>query len=59
MESFAFLRWGFYQVGKGGNTFQILKRHSEGTFAHDFSHYLDKMKTKDFVDWLVSANQER
>uniref|UniRef100_A0A674MVD2 Glucagon / GIP / secretin / VIP family domain-containing protein n=1 Tax=Takifugu rubripes TaxID=31033 RepID=A0A674MVD2_TAKRU len=53
----AFPRWCLHQVGKGGNTFHVLKRHSEGTFSHDFSRYLDKIKTKAFVEWLASTKE--
>ncbi|XP_076216387.1 exendin-3-like [Aptenodytes patagonicus] len=34
-----------------------LKRHSEGTFTSDFTRYLDKMKAKDFVHWLINTNR--
>ncbi|XP_025900880.1 glucagon-1-like [Nothoprocta perdicaria] len=33
------------------------KRHSEGTFTSDFTHYLDKMKAKDFVHWLINTKR--
>uniref|UniRef100_A0A670KER3 Glucagon / GIP / secretin / VIP family domain-containing protein n=1 Tax=Podarcis muralis TaxID=64176 RepID=A0A670KER3_PODMU len=36
-----------------------VKRHSEGTFTSDFTQYLDKMKAKDFVHWLINAKQYR
>lgn len=35
-----------------------LKRHSDGTFTSDFTHYLDKIKAKDFVEWLTDTKQE-
>uniref|UniRef100_A0A3B4GZV8 Glucagon / GIP / secretin / VIP family domain-containing protein n=1 Tax=Pundamilia nyererei TaxID=303518 RepID=A0A3B4GZV8_9CICH len=35
-----------------------LKRHSDGTFTSDFTHYLDKIKAKDFVEWLTDPKQE-
>ncbi|XP_018101213.2 pro-glucagon [Xenopus laevis] len=31
-----------------------IKRHSEGTFSSDLTRYLDKMKAKDFVQWLMN-----
>ncbi|XP_008631195.1 PREDICTED: glucagon-2-like [Corvus brachyrhynchos] len=31
------------------------KRHSEGTFTSDFTRYLDRMKAKDFVHWLINT----
>ncbi|XP_009470711.1 PREDICTED: glucagon-2-like [Nipponia nippon] len=34
-----------------------LKRHSEGTFTSDFTRYLDKMKAKDFVHWLINTKR--
>uniref|UniRef100_A0A3P8Y3T5 Glucagon / GIP / secretin / VIP family domain-containing protein n=1 Tax=Esox lucius TaxID=8010 RepID=A0A3P8Y3T5_ESOLU len=35
------------------------KRHSEGTFTNDYTNYLDKIKAKDFVQWLVGTKRER
>ncbi|XP_057244022.1 pro-glucagon-like [Malurus melanocephalus] len=35
------------------------KRHSEGTFSSDFTRYLDRMKAKDFVHWLINAKRCR
>lgn len=43
---------------KPQNIIRNLKRHSDGTFASDFTHYLDKIKAKDFVEWLASTKQE-
>ncbi|XP_025969722.1 glucagon-2-like [Dromaius novaehollandiae] len=34
-----------------------LKRHSEGTFTSDFTHYLDRLKAKDFVHWLINTKR--
>ncbi|XP_028941620.1 glucagon-like, partial [Antrostomus carolinensis] len=34
-----------------------IKRHSEGTFTSDFTRYLDKMKAKDFVHWLINTKR--
>ncbi|AWP09630.1 putative glucagon-like [Scophthalmus maximus] len=51
-------RWHSYQMEKPQNIIRNLKRHSDGTFASDFTHYLDKIKAKDFVEWLASTKQE-
>ncbi|TKS77551.1 Glucagon-1 Glucagon I [Collichthys lucidus] len=48
----------FPKMGKGQNLIQNLKRHADGTFASDFTHYLDKIKAKDFVEWLASTKRE-
>ncbi|KAM7404667.1 hypothetical protein PAMP_011994 [Pampus punctatissimus] len=50
-------RWHSYQMERGQNI-RNLKRHSEGTFTSDFTHYLDKIKAKDFVEWLASTKRE-
>lgn len=52
-----FLRWRSYQVEKGQHIIQNHKRHSDGTFTSDFTHYLDKIKAKDFVEWLASTKR--
>uniref|UniRef100_A0A3Q2ZEK2 Glucagon a n=1 Tax=Kryptolebias marmoratus TaxID=37003 RepID=A0A3Q2ZEK2_KRYMA len=31
-----------------------MKRHSEGTFANDYSKFLEDRKAQDFVRWLMS-----
>uniref|UniRef100_A0A3B4U8V3 Glucagon / GIP / secretin / VIP family domain-containing protein n=1 Tax=Seriola dumerili TaxID=41447 RepID=A0A3B4U8V3_SERDU len=54
----AFLRWHSYQMEKGQNIIRNLKRHADGTFTSDFTHYLDKIKAKDFVEWLASTKRE-
>ncbi|XP_037627678.1 pro-glucagon-like [Sebastes umbrosus] len=51
-------RWHSYQMEKGQHIIQNLKRHSDGTFTSDFTHYLDKIKAKDFVEWLASTKRE-
>ncbi|KAM3617831.1 uncharacterized protein V6R79_011736 [Siganus canaliculatus] len=51
-------RLRLYQLGKGQNVIRNLKRHSDGTFTSDFTHYLDKMKAKDFVEWLRSTKRQ-
>ncbi|KAG7519260.1 glucagon-like [Solea senegalensis] len=56
-ESSAFLRWRTYRLEKGQNIIQTLKRHADGTFTSDFTHYLDKIKAKDFVDWLARKKE--
>ncbi|CAK6951391.1 glucagon-like [Scomber scombrus] len=50
-------RWHAYQMERGHNI-RNLKRHSDGTFTSDFTHYLDKIKAKDFVEWLASTKRE-
>ncbi|XP_036961250.1 glucagon-1-like [Acanthopagrus latus] len=47
-----------YQMQNGQNLIRNLKRHSDGTFSSDFTHYLDKIKAKDFVEWLASTKRE-
>uniref|UniRef100_A0A3Q1CIV9 Glucagon / GIP / secretin / VIP family domain-containing protein n=1 Tax=Amphiprion ocellaris TaxID=80972 RepID=A0A3Q1CIV9_AMPOC len=42
----------------GQRIIRNFKRHSDGTFTHDFTRYLDKMKAKDFVEWLASTKRE-
>uniref|UniRef100_A0A3B4ZNB5 Glucagon / GIP / secretin / VIP family domain-containing protein n=1 Tax=Stegastes partitus TaxID=144197 RepID=A0A3B4ZNB5_9TELE len=54
----ASLRWHSYHMEKGQKIVQNFKRHSDGTFTSDFTNYLDKMKAKDFVEWLASTKQE-
>uniref|UniRef100_A0A671XRL9 Glucagon / GIP / secretin / VIP family domain-containing protein n=1 Tax=Sparus aurata TaxID=8175 RepID=A0A671XRL9_SPAAU len=34
-------------------------QHSDGTFTSDFTHYLDKIKAKDFVEWLATMGKDR
>uniref|UniRef100_A0A3Q3FFF5 Glucagon / GIP / secretin / VIP family domain-containing protein n=1 Tax=Labrus bergylta TaxID=56723 RepID=A0A3Q3FFF5_9LABR len=41
------------------NIIRNLKRHSDGTFTSDFTHYLDRFKAKDFVEWLKEKEQGR
>lgn len=43
---------------KGQNIIRNLKRHSDGTFTSDFTRYLDKIKAKDFVEWLASTERK-
>lgn len=31
-----------------------MKRHSDGTFANDYSKFLEDRKAQDFVRWLMS-----
>uniref|UniRef100_A0A3P9ARI5 Glucagon / GIP / secretin / VIP family domain-containing protein n=1 Tax=Maylandia zebra TaxID=106582 RepID=A0A3P9ARI5_9CICH len=53
---------GCHKLGKDVVEFTclcwFLKRHSDGTFTSDFTHYLDKIKAKDFVEWLTDPKQE-
>ncbi|XP_062453353.1 glucagon-1-like [Rhea pennata] len=50
-------RWPPHQGLRGAAA--ALKRHSEGTFTSDFTHYLDKLKAKDFVHWLIDTKRYR
>ncbi|XP_053560976.1 glucagon-1-like [Bombina bombina] len=34
-----------------------IKRHSEGTFSSDLTRYMDKIKARDFVQWLMSKKR--
>ncbi|XP_075054109.1 glucagon-1-like [Mixophyes fleayi] len=34
-----------------------IKRHSEGTFSSDLTRYLDRLKAKDFVQWLMDKKR--
>uniref|UniRef100_A0A8C7QS14 Glucagon / GIP / secretin / VIP family domain-containing protein n=1 Tax=Oncorhynchus mykiss TaxID=8022 RepID=A0A8C7QS14_ONCMY len=43
-------------LNNGINSF---KRHSDGTFTNDYTHYLDKIKAKDFIQWLASTKREK
>ncbi|CAL8259306.1 unnamed protein product [Gadus morhua 'NCC'] len=49
--------WHTYEIEKGQNIIKNFKRHSDGTFTNDFTHYLDKIKAKDFVEWLTSNSR--
>ncbi|CAJ1085287.1 glucagon-like [Xyrichtys novacula] len=51
-------RWRSFQMEKGQNVIRNFKRHSDGTFTSDFTHFLDKIKAKDFVEWLARTKQE-
>ncbi|XP_078144135.1 glucagon-2-like [Centroberyx gerrardi] len=50
-------RWLTYEMEKGQDIVKNFKRHSDGTFTSDFTHYLDKIKAKDFVEWLASTKR--
>nr|XP_028576911.1 exendin-3-like [Podarcis muralis] len=50
-------RWQSYETESAHSFTSNVKRHSEGTFTSDFTQYLDKMKAKDFVHWLINAKQ--
>ncbi|XP_051879274.1 pro-glucagon-like [Pristis pectinata] len=39
------------------NSLQDVKRHSEGTFASDYSKYMDNRRAKDFVQWLMNTKR--
>uniref|UniRef100_A0A3P9H0K3 Glucagon / GIP / secretin / VIP family domain-containing protein n=1 Tax=Oryzias latipes TaxID=8090 RepID=A0A3P9H0K3_ORYLA len=40
------------------NIFRNLKRHTDGMFTSDLTNYLDKMKAKNFVEWLATIKQQ-
>ncbi|XP_017286398.1 glucagon-2-like [Kryptolebias marmoratus] len=52
-------RWWSHQWAKGQHVIRNLKRHSDGTFTNDFSNHLDKIKAKDFIEWLASMKREK
>lgn len=52
-------RWGSYASQSARSFASNIKRHSEGTFTSDFTRYLDKMKAKDFVHWLINTKRYR
>lgn len=56
--SIAFPRWHSNQQEDGLDVIRNPKRHSDGTFTSDFTRYLDKIKAKDFVEWLTSTKRE-
>ncbi|XP_032880046.1 pro-glucagon [Amblyraja radiata] len=39
------------------NSLQNVKRHSEGMIASDLSIHMDKLRAKEFVDWLLNNEQ--
>ncbi|XP_054859751.1 exendin-3-like [Eublepharis macularius] len=50
-------RWKSYETESARSFSSNVKRHSEGTFTSDFTRYLDKMKAKDFVHWLINTKR--
>lgn len=52
-------RWHSYKSQSARSFASNIKRHSEGTFTSDFTRYLDKMKAKDFVHWLINTKRYR
>ncbi|XP_019907131.1 glucagon-1-like isoform X1 [Esox lucius] len=52
-------RWLTYEMENREKIINNFKRHSEGTFTNDYTNYLDKIKAKDFVQWLVGTKRER
>ncbi|XP_009956267.1 PREDICTED: exendin-3-like [Leptosomus discolor] len=50
-------RWQSYGSQSAQSFASDVKRHSEGTFTSDFTRYLDKMKAKDFVHWLINTKR--
>ncbi|XP_050840755.1 glucagon-2-like [Serinus canaria] len=50
-------RWKLLGPQSSQSFLSPLKRHSEGTFTSDFTRYLDRMKAKDFVHWLINTKR--
>ena len=46
-----------YEVDKAEDIIKNYKRHSDGTFTSDFTRHLDRIKAKDFVQWLASKRE--
>uniref|UniRef100_A0A673YCM3 Glucagon / GIP / secretin / VIP family domain-containing protein n=1 Tax=Salmo trutta TaxID=8032 RepID=A0A673YCM3_SALTR len=57
--SYLISMWRTYELQRGQNGINSFKRHSDGTFTNDYTHYLDKIKAKDFVQWLASTKREK
>uniref|UniRef100_A0A803VSJ9 Glucagon / GIP / secretin / VIP family domain-containing protein n=1 Tax=Ficedula albicollis TaxID=59894 RepID=A0A803VSJ9_FICAL len=50
-------RWKLFGAQNSPSFPSLIKRHSEGTFTSDFTRYLDRMKAKDFVHWLINTKR--
>ncbi|XP_012426008.5 pro-glucagon isoform X1 [Taeniopygia guttata] len=50
-------RWKLSGPQNSQDFLSHIKRHSEGTFTSDFTRYLDRMKAKDFVHWLINTKR--
>ncbi|XP_066064370.1 pro-glucagon-like [Chamaea fasciata] len=50
-------RWKLFGPQNSQSFLSHVKRHSEGTFTSDFTRYLDRMKAKDFVHWLINTKR--
>ncbi|XP_053823692.1 pro-glucagon-like isoform X1 [Vidua chalybeata] len=50
-------RWKLFGAQNSRSLLSHIKRHSEGTFTSDFTRYLDRMKAKDFVHWLINTKR--
>ncbi|XP_057266329.1 exendin-3-like [Pezoporus wallicus] len=50
-------RWSSSEPQSAQTLASNRKRHSEGTFTSDFTRYLDQMKAKDFVHWLINTKR--
>uniref|UniRef100_A0A3B3CKX7 Glucagon / GIP / secretin / VIP family domain-containing protein n=1 Tax=Oryzias melastigma TaxID=30732 RepID=A0A3B3CKX7_ORYME len=46
------------EMKSGLNISRNLKRHSDGMFTSDLTNYLDKIKAKNFVEWLAAIKQQ-
>ncbi|OWK51532.1 Glucagon [Lonchura striata] len=52
-------RWKLSGPQNSQSFLSHIKRHSEGTFTSDFTRYLDRMKAKDFVHWLINTKRPK
>ncbi|XP_039944635.1 pro-glucagon-like isoform X1 [Hirundo rustica] len=50
-------RWKLFGPQNSRSSLSHVRRHSEGTFTSDFTRYLDRMKAKDFVHWLINTKR--
>ncbi|XP_030051320.1 glucagon [Microcaecilia unicolor] len=50
-------RWQVYKPKSAQSFPSNSKRHSEGTFTSDLTKHLDRMKAKDFVQWLMNTKR--
>ncbi|XP_029452850.1 glucagon-like [Rhinatrema bivittatum] len=56
-ESSDEIRCQAYEPKSGQRFPSSTKRHSEGTFTSDLTRHLDRMKAKDFVQWLMNTKR--
>nr|XP_033791361.1 glucagon-like [Geotrypetes seraphini]XP_033791362.1 glucagon-like [Geotrypetes seraphini]XP_033791363.1 glucagon-like [Geotrypetes seraphini] len=56
-ESSDEIRWQVYKLQSAQRFPSKFKRHSEGTFTSDLTRHLDRMKAKDFIQWLMNTKR--